>query len=57
MREAVINAVCHRDYTIPSNTEVRIYDDKLFKQVGVTGKGTEYILGRWEGTKDAIKAP
>jgi len=29
LREAVINAVCHRDYTISSNTEVRIYDDKL----------------------------
>ena len=29
LREAVINAICHRDYTIPSNTEVRIYDDKL----------------------------
>ena len=29
LREAVINAVCHRDYTIPSNVEVRIYDDKL----------------------------
>jgi len=29
LREAVINAACHRDYTISSNTEVRIYDDKL----------------------------
>jgi len=29
LRESLINAVCHRDYTIPSNTEVRIYDDKL----------------------------
>lgn len=29
IREAVINAVCHRDYTIPSNTEIRIYDDEL----------------------------
>jgi ATP-dependent DNA helicase RecG len=29
LREAVINAVCHRDYTISSNTEVRIYDDEL----------------------------
>ncbi len=29
LREAVINAVCHRDYTIPSKTEIRIYDDKL----------------------------
>ncbi len=29
LREAVINAVCHRDYTVPSNTEVKIYDDKL----------------------------
>ena len=29
LREAVINAVCHRDYTAPSNTEVRIRDDEL----------------------------
>ena len=29
LREALINAICHRGYTIPSNTEVRIYDDKL----------------------------
>ena len=29
LREAVVNAVCHRDYTITSNTEIRIYDDKL----------------------------
>ena len=29
LREAVINAVCHRDYTIPSNVEIRIYDDRL----------------------------
>jgi ATP-dependent DNA helicase RecG len=29
LREAVINAVCHRDYTISSNVEVRIYDDEL----------------------------
>jgi ATP-dependent DNA helicase RecG len=29
LREAVINAICHRDYTVPSNTEVRIYDDEL----------------------------
>jgi len=29
LREALINAVCHRDYTMPSNTEVRIYDDNL----------------------------
>lgn len=29
LREAVINAVCHRDYTVSSNTEVRIYEDQL----------------------------
>ena len=29
VREALINAVCHRDYTVPSNTDVRIYDDEL----------------------------
>ena len=23
--ESIINAVCHRDYTMPSNTEVRLY--------------------------------
>ena len=29
LREALINAVCHRDYTIPSNTDIRIHDDRL----------------------------
>ena len=29
VREAIINAVCHRDYTIPSKVEIRIYDDRL----------------------------
>ncbi|MCI0697641.1 helix-turn-helix domain-containing protein [candidate division KSB1 bacterium] len=29
LREAIINAVCHRDYTIASNIEIRIHDDKL----------------------------
>ena len=29
LREALINAVCHRDYTILSNIEIRIYDDSL----------------------------
>jgi len=29
LREAVINAICHRDYTEPSEIQVRIYDDKL----------------------------
>lgn len=29
LREALINAVCHRDYAIPSNVEIRIYDDRL----------------------------
>lgn len=28
-REAIINAVCHRDYTLPSNTEVRVFDDSI----------------------------
>lgn len=29
LREALINAVCHRDYTILSNIEIRIYEDRL----------------------------
>lgn len=29
LREAVINAIVHRDYTIPSNVQVEIYDDRI----------------------------
>jgi len=29
VREAVINAVCHRNYTVMSHIEIRIYDDEL----------------------------
>jgi len=29
VREAVINAIAHRDYTEPSEIQIRIYDDKL----------------------------
>ena len=29
LREAVINAVCHRDYTEPSDIQIRIYNDEL----------------------------
>ena len=29
LREAVVNAICHREYTIPSHVEVRIHEDRL----------------------------
>ncbi len=29
LREAVINALIHRDYTSPANIQIRIYDDRL----------------------------
>lgn len=29
VREAVVNAVCHRDYTSPASTQIRLYDDRL----------------------------
>ena len=29
LREAVINAIVHRDYTIPANVQVEIYDDRI----------------------------
>jgi ATP-dependent DNA helicase RecG len=29
VREAVVNAVCHRDYTSPASTQMRLYDDRL----------------------------
>jgi len=29
IREAIINAVCHRDYTEPSDIQIRIYEDEL----------------------------
>lgn len=29
LREAIINAIVHRDYTAPSNVQVEIYDDRI----------------------------
>lgn len=29
LREALVNAICHRDYTSPANVQVRIFDDRL----------------------------
>jgi ATP-dependent DNA helicase RecG len=29
IREAIVNAVCHRDYTSPASVQVRLYDDRL----------------------------
>lgn len=29
LREALINAVCHRDYTSTANVQIRIFDDRL----------------------------
>jgi ATP-dependent DNA helicase RecG len=29
LREAVINAIVHRDYTVPSNVQLEIYDDRI----------------------------
>lgn len=29
LREAVVNAIVHRDYTAPSNVQVEIYDDRI----------------------------
>jgi ATP-dependent DNA helicase RecG len=29
IREAIVNAVCHRDYEISSNVQVRVFDDRI----------------------------
>ena len=29
MREAVVNAVVHRDYATPASTQIRVYDDRI----------------------------
>lgn len=29
LREAIVNAVCHRDYEDPGNVQIRIFDDRL----------------------------
>lgn len=29
VREAIVNAICHRDYTSAANVQVRLYDDRL----------------------------
>jgi ATP-dependent DNA helicase RecG len=36
LREAVINALIHRDYTNTSNLQIKIYDDKLVMYNGAT---------------------
>ena len=29
VREAIINALCHRDYSLPSNMQIRVFDDRI----------------------------
>lgn len=29
VREAVVNSICHRDYTVSASTQIRLYDDRL----------------------------
>jgi len=29
IREAIVNAVCHRDYNTPSNAQIRVFDDTI----------------------------
>ena len=29
IREAITNAICHRDYKIASNVQIRIFDDRI----------------------------
>ena len=29
VREAIINAICHRDYSLPSNMQIRVFDDRI----------------------------
>jgi ATP-dependent DNA helicase RecG len=36
LREAVINALIHRDYTNTSNLQIKVYDDKLVMYNGAT---------------------
>jgi len=36
LREAVINALVHRDYTNTSNLQIKVYDDKLIMYNGAT---------------------
>jgi predicted HTH transcriptional regulator len=53
VREAVVNAVCHRDYTIMSHVEIwmlatmelkELVEKGIFEKVGSRGKGTHYII-------------
>ena len=29
VREAIINAICHRDYSLPSSMQIRVFDDRI----------------------------
>lgn len=47
IREAIVNAVCHRNYMIPSSIQVAIYDDR----VEITSPGSLYGTLRYEQLK------
>jgi len=54
--ELLARAECHDDLTV-SRDLVHLVSVGLLEQIGITGKGTVYILRRHKDAKDATKAP
>jgi ATP-dependent DNA helicase RecG len=36
LREAIVNAICHRDYASSANVQIRIFDDRLEVMISST---------------------
>ena len=49
--------VCSTSERTATRNLSQLVSIKLFEQIGVTGKGTEYVLRRHKDANDAIKAP
>jgi ATP-dependent DNA helicase RecG len=57
----ITNKQCREVWSISQRTASRdlsvLFSKGFFEQIGITGKGTEYVLRRHKEAKDATKAP
>ena len=49
--------ICQTSERTATRDLARLVALKMFEQIGVTGKGTEYMLSRYKDANDATKAP
>ncbi len=49
--------ICQTSERTATRDLTRLVELKVFEQIGITGKGTEYMLRRHKDANDATKAP